>query len=320
MLKKKPIIISAGCSFTDRFFKSHVTILPDHKRGGWPLWTDHFKDKLEKYHNEKYEIIHTGDSGGSLDFSLDHILKNIVIYKDRIKFVLWGGTEWSRWMDHHTHTRLNPVAALRRTKPIKKSNGVLLPKINNPLDYLNMFYDTAAAITMKSFCQKHGRINVLNNSFRQLWTVFNLCEQYNITLLYYQLLIPLPSISDMRFEFRRVLNENNDYKLGIDWDADPDFDARAAIKSPWFKDLLKNKKHFYGLQFLEPTEKHWGWEAKSHGVHDKLIVSPPTDETRALPEIRDKKGQNLRLDFHPNAEGQKDIAERLWKHYEINFL
>ena len=87
MLKKKPIIISAGCSFTDKFFKSHVDTLPKEKRGGWPLWTDHFKDKLEKHHNEKYEIIHTGTSGGSLDFSLDHIARNIAIYKDRIKFI-----------------------------------------------------------------------------------------------------------------------------------------------------------------------------------------------------------------------------------------
>ena len=87
MLKRKPIIISAGCSFTEPNFWSHCKHLPDKKRGGWPIWTDHFKDKLEKHHNQKYNIIHTGISGGTQDRSVDEILKLIGIHQDRIKYV-----------------------------------------------------------------------------------------------------------------------------------------------------------------------------------------------------------------------------------------
>lgn len=321
MLKKKSIIISAGCSFTDRFFKSHVDTLPKEKRGGWHIWTDHFKDKLEKHHNEKYEIIYTGTSGGSLDFSLDHIARNIAIYKDRIKFVLWGGTEWGRWMDHHTHMRVNPIMALRSSKPIKNSEGSLIPKVNDPFDYVSLLYDAGAAVVMRWYCQQQGRINVLNNSFRQLWTVFNLCKQYNITLIYYQLLDPMQEVIWMRHEFKRVLNEKNDYKLGIDFKADEKWEmGDVAVKSPWFKDLLQNKKHFYGLKYVEPALKHWSWEVRHEGVEFDLIVAPPSELGIVRDMPRTDKGDPVGIDFHPNAKGHKDIANKLWKHYETNFL
>lgn len=323
MLKKKPIIISAGCSFTDRFFKSMIETLPEEKRGGWLIWTDYFKDKLEKQHNEKYEIIHTGSSGAGQDFALDKIVKNIVVHKDKIKFVLWGGTGWERWMEPISHTRINPTSSVKTSRPMVNNKGVNIPKENDPFDERGLLNDAATAVVFKYYCRKHGRKNVIDRSFRQLWTVFKLCEQYNITLIYYQLLNPMQDMdNNMIGEFKKLLDEEDELKLGIDFNANAKWEmSEAAVTSPWFKDLLKNKKHFYGLKYLDPMAKHWGWEAKSAGVHDELVVAPFIETSMKLNEMeRDDWGQPVGVDLHPNAEGQKDIAERIWKHYETNFL
>ena len=233
-------------------------------------------------------------------------------------------------MEPTSHMRVNPLVALRSSKQLIDEKGVNIPKTNDPFNARGLLFDTATTTIFNDYCKKHGRRNVLNNSFRQLWTVFKLCEQYNITLIYYQLLNPMQSVKEMKNHFKRLLNETNDYKLGIDWSVDDTWDMSTAVKTPFFKDLLKNKKHFYGLKYLEPMAKYWSWEIRAAGAHNEHVVAPSIDSEHVKSVLqmndkdyemtRDKYGNPIGVDLHPNAKGQKDIAERIWKHYETNFL
>jgi hypothetical protein len=329
MLKRKPIIISAGCSFTDPNFWSHCAHLPDEKRGGWPIWTDHFKNKLEKHHKQKYSIIHTGISGGTQDRAVDEILKLIGSHQDRIKYVLWGGSDFARWMDMYSLTRINPMVKLRRTGRIEKEDMLS----TDPFDYATQFENLGSALLLRWLTHKNGRTNVLGTQQRRLWTVFKLCEQYNITLLYYQLLEPLYGLKYMKHEYDRVLGENNTFNMTIDYNADEDWERSAVTKFPWFYELLKYKEHFYGLFHLDPDAVHWSgdirmnnntdWHKKNKKTEFDFIVCPPPGDPMdvyGFNRTRDKHGDLIDVDYHPNAEGHKDIADKLWKHYEANFV
>jgi hypothetical protein len=331
MLKRKPIIISAGCSFTNPNFWSPCDHLPDEKRGGWPIWTDHFKDKLEKHHGKKYNIIHTGVSGGTQDLALDNIIKQIATHQDKIEYVLWGGTDFARWLDMFSFQRINPMWKLRQTGRIKKGD-----KLNiDPLNYLDLYFELGNALILRWLTNKNGRTNLLSTQQRRLWTVFKLCEQYNITLLYYQLLEPLYGLNYVKNEFERVIGsvDGNDHKLSIDFSADQDWERLAFTKLPWFSELLKYKEHFYGLSYFDPDVMYWSgdirmnnntdWHVENKKTGFDLIVCPPPREPTdpyGFNRTRDKNGDVINVDFHPNAQGHKDIADKLWKHYAANFI
>lgn len=331
MLKRKPIIISAGCSFTDPNFFSHCKHLPDEKRGGWPIWTDHFKDKLEKHHGKKYNLIHTGLSGGTQDLAVDEILKHISIHQDRIDYVLWGGTDFARWLDMYTLTRTNPMVHLRRTGRIEKEEKLTI----DPFDCSQLFHELGNALILRWLTHKNGRANVLSTQQRRLWTVFKLCEQYNITLLYYQLLEPLYGLYYIRNEFERVVGscDGNDHKLSVDFTANEDWERSAVTKFPWFSELLKYKEHFYGLFHFDPSAMYWSgdvrmnnntdWHVKNKQTEFDFIVCPPPGDPMDLygfNRTRDEHGDLVDVDYHPNAKGHKDIADKLWKHYAANFI
>ena len=92
MLNKKPIILATGCSFTDPKFCSRHKHLPDEKRGGWPMWPELIKEKIEKETGISYDLINLARSGGSQDWVFNTCLDTLSGYDGRIKIVLVGGT------------------------------------------------------------------------------------------------------------------------------------------------------------------------------------------------------------------------------------
>ena len=65
---KKPIIVTLGCSFADPKYESRLEFLPPEKRGGWPAWPEHFKNKLEKRTGKSYELANLARSGFGHDY------------------------------------------------------------------------------------------------------------------------------------------------------------------------------------------------------------------------------------------------------------
>ena len=311
MIKKKPIILSVGCSYTDPNFKSHLKYLPDHERGGWPIWTDHFKDKLEKYYNTKYEIIHCGRSGYGNDYALTKISQNIAKYGDRIKFVLMGGTEWHRYYDMITGMCINPLASIRQhLRPMKIESDDFLK------NWPKAVHGAAISTNLAVYGQQDGREKMIMKGSEIYWNILQLCKNNNITLLVYQLLIPIASVESCFQEWQRILGKyNKDVNLRLNHKLNDFTDAKAFVLSPFAKDIFKHKKHFLGFKFLSLKNEHWDQYIKHRDLQDSLLVSPVTNILE-----RDDLGQIKGQDMHPNAKGQEHIADQLWKHYETNFL
>lgn len=310
MLTQKPIIISVGCSFTDTNFKSHIRSLPDHERGGWPIWTDHFKDKLEKRHNTKYEIIHCGKSGFGNDYALAHISKNIARYGDRIKFVLMGGSEWHRYYNVLTHMAVNPLASLRQhNRPMKMEDDHILTK------WRKILHDSAVFTSLPFYGQKDGRERMIHKGAEIYWNILQLCKMYNITLLVYQLLKPLAKVSQCHTEWRRILKYDYKADLPLDKKLNDASDAKAFMSSPHAQDIFKNRKHFLGLKYLNLKNEPWEHYVEHKGLQENLLISWMGEN-----HIIDYLGRVKTKDTHPNAKGHEHIADQLWKHYEVNFL
>lgn len=305
---KKPIIISAGCSFTDPDFISSLEDLPSERRGGWPIWSDRFWWKLEKFHNKKYRIIHTGHSGGSMDRAYQEIIKNISVFGKKIDYVLWGGTTWERWNDMHSSFDINPMQYFVDRKPIKIDEKVG----RYPLDDWEIFGDLSISLMSSYYGTKDGKRRVMNEGLRKIWTVLKLCEQYDITLLYYQLLAPIAGSNYIKKCIQRHYNISDDspymdsrnpISVRCELDADYEWEMSETQKSPYFRDLLQYKKHFLGLYYLEPDSRPWNWENSS----DENVIDNTKNSWHGV------------RDGHPNMYGHKNIANRLWRHYEANF-
>lgn len=322
MLKKKPIIISVGCSFTDRAFKSRVESLPDEKRGGWPIWTDHFKDKLEKYYNKKYDIIHYGRSGASNAFAVENIIKNFARHKDRVKFVLWGGTEFKRYYNPFTGYNHNPNADLRGYPYFLKTKSE---------DYWRNNYQQTQLTNVMNMInfggQIEGRKRVIDHNLQLYWTILMLCQKYNSTLLLTQLLDPMHPVSTMSSEYRRILGKA-DKLLPLNYKCDRHYEVKTAMQNPYFKDLYAHRKNFFNLRFVHIKDElrpggvdHWtAYVDKNFHHNKKYLIKPWNPDTDKNPKERDEHGAPKEVDTHPNAAGHKNIADQLWKHYETNFL
>lgn len=317
MLKKKPIIISVGCSFTDINFWSHCEHLPDSERGGWPIWTDHFKDKLEKHYSTKYEIMHFGQSGGSNDFALKNIIQSFAKYKDRIKFVLWGGTEFERYYRSVSGFNYNPNSDLR-AYPIFK---------NMSKEFWNNAYQKMQEANVHNYFsfhgQKRGRNRIIDGGLQHYWNALMICQKYNATLLLTQLLDPIHSVSSYIHEYKRILGKPES-ELPIDLTCTREFEIEVAIRNSFFKDLYVYRKHFFNLRFLHIKEEidvgvnHWSAYV-DRGNHTKEYLIAPRSENYE-DASRNRWGAPTDVDTHPNAVGHINIADQLWKHYETNFL
>jgi hypothetical protein len=315
MLKKKPIIISVGCSFTDINFFSHCEDLQDSERGGWPIWTDYFKGKLEKHYGTKYEIMHFGKSGGGNDFCFNHIAQSFAKYKDRIKFVLWGGTEFERYHNPMSGFNFNPNADLRVYPKFKNMSKEYWDNCYQKMQEANVHN------AVKFQTQKYGRKRIIDENLQNYWNALLLCQKYNATLLLTQLLEPVHSTSSFTYEFKRILGKPES-ELPIDLTCTREFEIDMAMRSPFFKDLYTHRKHFFNLRFLHIKEElevgvnHWSAYVDRGGHAKKYQVKPWSEGS---PPGR-PFGKNEHIDTHPNAAGHKNIADQLWEYYETNFL
>ena len=330
---KKPIIISLGCSFSDATFKSHLTNIPEEERGGWPIWSDHIKNKLEIQHKTKYWIIHFGKSGSGNEYALKHITECFAKYKDRIKFVLWGGTEFHRY--HHELSGRN----FNLTGDIRAYPSHATVRARKFLDHEphwgnshQKMQEANVYMAINYAGHKSGVERLIHHGLQLYWTALMLCQKYNATLLMTQLLSPIYTLETLKPNFKRILEDSTN---SIDYKIDRPWEIRKGMKSPFFKDLHEHRNHFFNLRFVHikdyitPPFKevdHWTdyirkGDNAGKGYRKKYLIRPHTKETMADNyNNRNQYGQNLQVDTHPNAAGHKNIADQLWKHYEANFL
>ena len=319
MLTQKPIIISVGCSFTDVNYRSRLETIPEEERGGWPIWSDHFKTKLEEHYKTKYKIIHFGHSGASNEKALKFITESFAKYKDRIKFVLWGGTEFKRYWNFMSGYNHNPNGDLRAYPQFFE----LKDKENYWRNSYQQMQEANVHNMITFMGHTEGRQRVIDHGLQLYWTALLVCQKYNATLLNTQLLDPLANISSLSNEFKRILGKPD---LPINYKCDRKYEVKYATKTPFFADLYANRNHFFNLRFVHIKDEirsevnHWTSYVDKGNHGEKYLIKSWSGITDDSLQKRDPWGGNSAVDTHPNAAGHKHIADQLWKHYETNFL
>jgi hypothetical protein len=306
MLSKKPIIFATGCSFTDPDFESTHEDLPDIERGGWPMWPEIIKDKLNKEIRKPYELINVAKSGAGNEYILMSIQDALVKYGNRIKIILIGGTQWMRYHHVPTNTMTNPLfhikAASERSSKEQQARLIYAEAENqgniDRNSWINKFIESDIQM-WKKWSNEAGIGFVINHNIRIMWTILSLCKLYNIKLIWNQLLYPMPGYDfwkQILDQYESIEDENiQEHVFTSEWTTE------YFLKSNYAKDLITNSKCFWGF----PWSKGEYFDTKKH---DELIVKPPIEVN----------GQII-ADFHPNKIGQEKIAETMWKNY-ANYL
>lgn len=99
-VNKRPIILFLGDSITNSHFVSRDPYLPENSQYKKPLgykrWPDHITEYLSDLDGENYLQINLAKSGGSMEFAMQSFIHALGVHGNKIKYVFWGGTEWTR--------------------------------------------------------------------------------------------------------------------------------------------------------------------------------------------------------------------------------
>jgi len=289
MLKKKPIIFATGCSFTDPEFFSRHEHLPDEKRGGWPVWPELIKNKIEKETGISYELINLARSGGSNDWVYNTCLDTISKYDQRVKIILIGGTEWMRSHIIPPQKNYQPFAKLASWHYNPKWKW-LIPQRQATMEMWAQWATT------------FGIQEVIYHNLRHMYTLLQICNDKKIKFIWNQLLNPLPAYNNFKSEILEYGIPEEELRIRKRA-FEKQFFVDTILKSPYAKLLVKNKKQFYGFPWAQGSYwENYIWERKSPLF--EAMVLPPT--------IIDNKKVG---DIHPNAFGHKQIALQIWERY-----
>ncbi len=295
---KKNIIISLGCSMTEEGYflhHDHAGDMPDHFRGGWKMWPEVFKDLLEERDNHKYELVNLGQSGCGMDYCFDNLIEIWPKLKKRIKFVLWGGTEFSRF-DHlvedygmvpSSRADINYVNLSSRpgdtnNRIIKTSEQFKKYGSLEYVDYVN-----------QSWGYKTKCIKRMNDIFRKITFTEDLCKLNNSEFLYY----PLLQMFVGKSYYITGGTIEPGIKKQIEW----------LNELTYINDISKNKerhKHYVDFKsgILGVTWNTW---------HNDLQLR----RTSTIPLITRQRTEWPNTDGHPTEHGQVDIANKIWSWY-----
>lgn len=299
MLKKKNIILAIGCSYTDPKYYSAIEHLPPEKRGGWPKWPEVFKNNLEKETGKSYEVINLGRSGAGSDYILATLTQYIAKYSDQIEIVLWGGTQWHRTTDFKM--RFYNSMIYEFMKDLYHNNGRDEGWIH--------FCEAGKYHTVNNEYTQHGMKRTIDLQLSYMWSILNICNNNKIKFLHYQLLHIFPHY---KFLLQAIESWGESTDRIDKTVLDPSWQSSYMLKTPYAKSIVENKEKILGFQMLG-TEP---WDRQSIEEKERLRIFLNTTSGNK-PFLR-KAGENQKLDGHPNADGQKDIGDKVWKHYVHN--
>ena len=307
MLKKKKIILAIGCSYADPSYYSTVEHLPPEKRGGWPMWPEIFKNNLEKETGISYELINLARSGASSDYMFVMLTQYIAKHSDQIEFVLQSGSQWHRSMDW----KMRPYNSMiyEFMKDLYHHKG---------RDGTSQHYRDEGWI---HFC-KAGKYNTVNNEYTQrgikktidlhlsyMWSILNICNNNKIKFLHYQLMHIFPHY---KFLLQAIESWGESTDKIDKTVMDPSWQSSYMLKTPYAKYIVENKEKILGFQML--GEEPWDRQSLEEKERLRIFINKTSVDKAFLR----KSGEKQKLDGHPNADGQKDIGDKLWKHYVHN--
>ena len=293
----RDLIVATGCSFTDPKFKA-VNVpdnMPEHLRGGWKMWPEIFKDKISEEDNIKYKLINTAVSGASMQYCFESLLEFYHKEKDKIKFMLWGGTEFLR-VPHYSRIGngngnlkwfCDPFSFKPHIDPnIRKNNKVgqraFAKKISEIKSFGPYLLEVVNDLKYSSTMQK-----IVRRQMDQILTILELCDKAGIIFLYNQILPPLLTPSAM--------TEYNGIPFKITYAKQTKLMAQASIKN--FKRLCDSKNIHGWMSDAFGGTVIRNWQLYNH---EYMI-----DRNKEYPN----------WDGHPTAEGQIRLGNEVWDTY-----
>jgi len=303
---KKPIILALGCSFTEKDYVSTDPSLSEEEKGPWPMWPELLGNKFREEKGKDYEVVNIAQSGFGLDWCKNLFFENLSKYEGkwnlgRIEKCFWAGTSWDRFFLPGANSYVSPMASRINLgyyatqvphKPIyvngakvkdafnQKDKMYLMNKKNFKSQFANIGLDTYLDHLIGYVFQKpRGYERFIHDRLIDIMSVFYACKGQGIEFMYDQLLHP------WSFD----LQENNWYGSNIVFD--------TIIKLPEYKIIEKNKKHFVKWPWGPPFEE-WIYPINKPKEMESMYVS--------------------KADRHPNAKGQRHIADKYWSWYVNN--
>ena len=311
---KKPIILALGCSFTQKDYISQDLSLSEEEKGPWPMWPELLCNKFREATGIDYEVINTGYNGFGLDWSKNLFFENLSKYPGRIEKCFWAGTSWDRFFLPGSNSGVSPMASRINLgyyvtqvphKPIyingekvadifgqKDRNDAVTASLELYLlseekfksQFANIGIDTYLDhLISHVFQQPGGYERFIHDRLIDIMSVFYACKGQEIEFMYDQILHPWSFILEEK-KLRKRFNGSN-----IVFD--------TIINLPEYKIIEKNKKHFPMWPWGYPFES-WYYPIKDEEEKESMFIS--------------------KTDRHPNAKGQRHIADKYWNWYVNN--
>ena len=287
----KNVIVALGDSFTDPTFKVDLSWIksegpPPLHICNWKMWPEVFKDLLEERDNHEYHVVNLGRQGSGIDYAFECFTKVWPYLKNRIKFVLWGGTDFNRFEHHSIPYSVSPDT--RRDDFF----DVVAP--GHGEEFYRQYDELGVTQYMDAINRKlheeHAVKRIMTKKLRLITFVEDLCTSNSTEFLYYPLIEPFGGGSFYKTGGRSspTLKTTQKYLQDIPFTLN-------------IKNNKKRLKHYVNL-YMKFSGVFWtSWSSK-------VII-----EGQKLRICDDKEWKNT--DGHPDKHGQIDIANQVWNHY-----
>ena len=300
----KKILLTSGCSYTDANYKSHAHLLPDKKRGGWPMWPEIMGQQLN------LNVINTAVIGKGNVWISKNIISNIIKYGNQIDTVAVLWTACDR-IDRYNST-VHPLIDVYKPGELA--------------DFNHKFHGLNELKWPEDIFKGHDVYKTwIRDSLLAMYTVAAVCKSRNIRCIFGQgvsfLLHQMIKISydiiksnSDQYDASDVILKNLDihsestskkYQYNI---SETSF-IQMLMFDGIYEDLRKNfSKNFFSKYDIFDSEYAIDSRQEFYLNAKKYKISVPSDLATFDNGIND---------HHPNAEGQKYIADTFLSQYKI---
>jgi hypothetical protein len=211
MLKKKKILLAAGCSYTDANFKSRDNTIPEDKKGGWPMWPE----LVAKEFN--LEVINYGKRGKGNGYILEQILNGLSIYKDRVDTVAVLLTAAERY--NFFNMALDPSVDLDVYLDLKTN-------VDDRGQWILDWFDTIGGTININYWKSEGFSTdtykyIVDHYFFNILSLIKMCEAYKVKLVIMQGIRPIHyAVYDRLYKAGEITHPGPDPKTVGKWALD----------------------------------------------------------------------------------------------------
>lgn len=214
------ILLTSGCSWTDKDFYSTDTSIPDEHRGGWSMWPELIADHLN------LKSMNLGLCGTDNRSIFESISKK-VNENDHIKYVVVAWSSWDRFNDMG-----NQKFPLGNFYMSYNKDAMKKRKIYEVQEEFEDFFFSMTQESVKTYSAE-----VVNNNMKYMFLLSELLKSKNIPYLFFQGISPFPLVLFNDIDGLKFRYEHKDH-------------LKNLISSPHHK-FINDDKNIIGYPFMK---------------------------------------------------------------------